>query len=133
MSLIINENYGTVTHIEGSNVTINNNTRTTELSKEPTVFKDIEDVHFEDAQQFCYYLNIEQIKDSDIWKPSDIEDKLRQACEADAKTLATFLKKYTDLGYLDFHGDSKKKILVTLQEHFPTMRKYSYQNFANYF
>ena len=81
----------------------------------------------------CSYINIEAVLKAGIWQPEQIEEKLRQTCEKDSKALAKFLRDYEKMGYLDFHGDSKKKILETLQEHFPTMRHYEYYTFATYF
>lgn len=57
----------------------------------------------------------------------------REAAESDAKTLATFLKKYRQMGVLDFHGYSKKQIFKCIRAYFPTMRKYGYDNFVAYF
>ena len=81
----------------------------------------------------CKYINIEVVLQSGIWQPEQIEEKLREACEKDSKTLATFLREYEKLGYLNFHGDSKTKILETLRAHFPSMRRYGYNTFAAYF
>jgi hypothetical protein len=37
------------------------------------------------------------------------------------------------MGVLDFHGYSKKQIFKCIRAHFPTMRKYGYDNFVAYF
>ena len=50
-----------------------------------------------------------------------------------AKTLAAFLKKYRQMGVLDFKGMDKKQIFAELRSCFPTMRHYSYSNFIYYF
>ena len=57
----------------------------------------------------------------------------RNATEGDGKQLAAFLKKYEQLGVLDFNGFEKKEILSVLQGFFPTMKKYTYNNFVFYF
>ena len=57
----------------------------------------------------------------------------RDAAESDAKTLAAFLKKYHQLGVLDFRGKDKKEIFAELQAYFPSMKRYSYRNFTVYF
>ena len=85
------------------------------------------------SMNLCPYIHIEGILKNGIWQPEQIEEKLRQACEQDSKALATFLRENEKLGYLDFHGDSKTKILKTLRAHFPSMRQYEYNTFATYF
>ena len=81
----------------------------------------------------CPYIHIEGLLDTGIWTPQQFEQKLREACEQDSKTLANFLKENEKKGYLDFHGDSKTKVLETLRTHFPSMRQYGYNTFATYF
>ena len=68
-----------------------------------------------DAQSIslCPYINVEGVQQTGIWQPEQLENKLREACEQDSKTLANFLKENEKKGYLDFHGDSKQKILNT--------------------
>lgn len=81
----------------------------------------------------CAYIQIEGILNTGIWQPEQFEQKLREACEQDSKTLATFLRENEKKGYLHFHGDSKTKVFETLRNHFPSMRKYGYNTFATYF
>ena len=81
----------------------------------------------------CPYICLEGLAATGIWQPQQFEDKLREACSLDGKALAAFLRENEKRGYLNFHGDSKSKILDTLREHFPTMRKYGYTNFSTYF
>lgn len=85
------------------------------------------------SASLCVYINIEGLKATGIWTPEEFEEKLREACEADVKILVAFLRENEKKGYLNFHGDKKTKVLKTLQEHFPTMRRYKYNNFAAYF
>ena len=81
----------------------------------------------------CPYIDIEGLLATGIWQPQQFEQKLREACEQDSNTLAVFLRENEKKGYLNFHGDSKIKVLETLRAHFPSMRKYSYNTFATYF
>ncbi len=81
----------------------------------------------------CTYIDVEKVQEAGIWQPEQIEEKLREACERDSKTLATFLKDFEKKGYFNFHGDPKTKILKTLRAHFPSMRQYEYNTFATYF
>ena len=83
--------------------------------------------HKEDS---CCYINREQILKNGIYTLQQFENLLRQAAENDAPSLVKFLKKYLSTGDLDFHGDSRTKIHRNLQEHFPSMRKYSDRNFT---
>ena len=81
----------------------------------------------------CAYIQIEGLRATGIWQPEQFEDKLREACEQDSKTLASFLRENEKKGYLHFHGDSKTKVFKTLRAHFPSMRRYEYNTFATYF
>ena len=81
----------------------------------------------------CPYINIEGLLATGVWQPQQFEEKLREACEQDSNTLAVFLRENEKKGYLNFHGDSKTKVLETLRAHFPSMRRYSYNTFATYF
>ena len=81
------------------------------------------------AGECCRYIDTEAVANS-TYSLSEFEKKLQQACESEAHVLGQFIHKYTKIGYLDFHGESKKKIFCTLREYFPTMRQYGYRNFA---
>ena len=85
------------------------------------------------STHICPYIDIEGLLTTGIWQPHQFEDKLREACEQDSNSLATFLRENEKKGYLNFHGDSKTKVLETLRAHFPSMRRYSYNTFATYF
>lgn len=81
-------------------------------------------------EDICCYINREQILKNGIYTLQQFENLLQQAAENDAPSLVKFLKKYLSTGDLDFHGDSRTKIHRNLQEHFPSMRKYSDRNFT---
>lgn len=81
----------------------------------------------------CRYIDKDKLVETGIHTLEEFTDKLRKACEQDAKYLGDFLTKYYKLGYLDFHGDGKKKIYEHLKECFPGAIKYSYPNFTQYF
>jgi hypothetical protein len=81
----------------------------------------------------CRYIDKDKLAQTGIHTEEQFTTMLRQACEQDAKTLGAFLKKYYKMGYLDFHGDSKKKIYDHLKACFPGAIKYSYPNFTQYF
>lgn len=85
------------------------------------------------SSSLCVYIDIEGLRKTGIWTAEEFEEKLREACEQDVKILVAFLRENEKKGYLNFHGDKKAKVLKTLQEHFPTMRQYKYNNFAAYF
>ena len=82
------------------------------------------------AGEQCRYIDVDALNKGGVYSLDDFEKKLRKACESEARVLAAFLRKYEKIGYLDFHGESKKRILAHLQECFPTMRRYGYPNFA---
>ena len=81
----------------------------------------------------CPFVVTEKLTDLGLYSLEQFEIMYREAAESDAKTLATFLKKYRQMGVLDFHGYSKKQIFKCIRAHFPTMRKYGYDNFVAYF
>ena len=81
----------------------------------------------------CRYIDKDKLAQTGIHTEEQFTTMLRQACEQDAKTLGAFLKKYYKMGYLDFHGDSKKKIYDHLKACFQGAIKYSYPNFTQYF
>jgi hypothetical protein len=78
----------------------------------------------------CRYIDVDALNKAGIHTLEEFEKMLCQACESEAKVLGIFLRKYEKLGYLDFHGESKRKILAHLREFCPTMRQYGYKNFA---
>ena len=82
---------------------------------------------------FCAYLVPEKIAEMSIATPEQVEAEMRAEAEKDAKHFAAWLRKKEKAGILHFHGDTKKQILITLQEHFPTMKRYTYNNFIAYF
>ena len=94
--------------------------------------QEVVDIDYEPLDAYCEYIDKQALLQAGVYTPLEFEAMLRSACEQDAPTLANFLRKYQQLHYLDFHGHSKKKIFATLSAHFPTMRKYSYANFATY-
>ena len=94
---------------------------------------DIVDADYVPVSDCCPYLDIRKLREESVYQPLEFENMLQKSAENDAGTLAAFLNKYRKLGYLDFHGDSKRQIYQTLRTYFPTMRPYSYQNFAAYF
>lgn len=81
----------------------------------------------------CAYLVPEKIAEMGIATPEQVEAEMRGEAEKDAKHFAAWLRKKEKAGILHFHGDTKKQILMTLQEHFPTMKRYTYNNFIAYF
>ena len=82
------------------------------------------------AGEQCRYIDVDTLNKSGVYSLDEFEKMMRKACESEARVLAAFLRKYEKIGYLDFHGENKKRILAHLQECFPTMRLYKYPNFA---
>ena len=83
--------------------------------------------------KLCTYLVREKISEMGIDTPEQVESEMRAEAEKDAKHFAAWLRRKEKAGILNFHGDTKKQILITLQEHFPTMKRYTYNNFIAYF
>ena len=80
--------------------------------------------------EICRYIDIDALNKVGTYSLEVFDKMLRQACASTAKELGAFLRKYEKIGYLDFHQESKKKILEHLQACYPTMRPYKYKNFA---
>ena len=81
----------------------------------------------------CPFLVPDKLTELGLYSLEQFETMFREAAESDAKTLATFLKKYRQMGVLDFKGKDKKQIFAELRACFPTMKRYSYSNFIYYF
>ena len=97
--------------------------------------EDVEEVKSEPAAQSSDlpFLVLEKLKELNLYTLEKFEEMYRKAVKGDAKTLAKFLKKYSELQVLDFQGKDKKQILTILQERFPEDITYGYTNFATYF
>lgn len=93
--------------------------------------EDIEPV--QEQERNCPFVVAEKLRELNLYTYEEFAHMYRKAAETDAKTLAEFLTKYRQLGVLDFKNYEKKEILETLQAYFPTMKKYSYNNFVYYF
>lgn len=93
--------------------------------------EDIEPV--QEQERNCPFVVAEKLRELNLYTYEEFVHMYRKAAETDAKTLAEFLTKYRQLGVLDFKNCEKKEILERLQAYFPTMKKYSYNNFVYYF
>ena len=122
-------------HVETQNVYLsaNDNTIADYVKQRTNSYQQVVDVDYEPIEEYCEYIDKQALARYDLYTPMEFESMLRKACEQDAPSLVAFLKRYQKSGLLDFHGDKKKKIFETLRSHFPTMRDYTYTNFANYF
>ena len=69
----------------------------------------VEDVTPIEKHVPCPFLVPDKLTDLGLYSLEQFEIMYREAAESDAKTLATFLKKYRQMGVLYFHGYSKKK------------------------
>lgn len=122
----------------GDHIDIHDNTSVNFYQGENTKETSTHETCVEDAvpivkQAPCPFLVTEKLTELGLYTPEQFENMFREAAESDAKTLAAFLKKYRQMGVLDFKGMDKKQIFAKLQEYFPTMRRYSYSNFIYYF
>ena len=136
--IVINHFHILGNDIAGDHIDIHDNTsvnfyqgeNTKETSTHETCVEDVVPIV---EQAPCPFLVTEKLAEIGLYTPEQFENMFREAAESDAKTLAAFLKKYRQMGVLDFKGMDKKQIFVKLQESFPTMRRYSYSNFIYYF
>ena len=92
-----------------------------------------EDVQ-EATSRYCKYIDVVRFTEANKGQSYTIEDyenTLHEASKGTAKSFAKVLTNGLKAGFLDFHGDDKKAILTYFQQHFPDMKKYSYQNFSD--
>ena len=133
MSVILNSPNVVIGHMSGGTININNcATAEQQAKKDRPECEDIEPVQ-EQQERNCPFVVAEKLRELNLYTYEEFVHMYRRAAETDAKTLAEFLNKYRQLGVLDFKNYEKKEILETLQEYFPTMKKYSYSNFIYYF
>ena len=79
------------------------------------------------------FLVPDKLQELGTYTLEEFTNMYREAVEGEGPQLAAFLKKYKQLGIFDFRGYEKKEILAILQDYFPTMKKYTYNNFVFYF
>ena len=85
----------------------------------------------EKQEVLCPYINGDALAAKHTYTVQEFQTMLRQHCEQEAKVLVQFLIQQEKYGNLDFHGANKKQRYNMLRQCFPTMRVYSYQNFAD--
>ena len=94
------------------------------------------DIHDNPSATFYHHQPVPSpatVKELGLYTQEQFEVLFREAAEKDAKTFTLFLKKYRQLGVLDFRGYDKKQIFAILQASFPSMKQYTYRNFVEYF
>jgi hypothetical protein len=136
--IVINHFHIHGNYIAGDGIDIHDNPSSTFCQGQHFPIKTTDIVTVEDVTPIekhipCPFVVTEKLTDLGLYSLEQFEIMYREAAESDAKTLATFLKKYRQMGVLDFKGMDKKQIFAKLQESFPTMRRYSYSNFIYYF
>ena len=100
-----------------------------------------EDVEFEDVtpvetptQAEAYpFVVAEKLAELNLYTMSEFEQKYREAAANGAPVFAKFLKKYRELGVLDFGRLNKKQIFYLLRDFFKDEIGYDYNNFITYF
>ena len=137
---VINQFHFYGTFIAGDNFDIHDNSSVTFYQGQPLTTNtptastaDVEEVTPIVEHAPCPFLVPEKLTELGLYTPEQFESMFREAAESDAKTLALFLKKYRQMGVLDFKDKDKKQIFAELRACFPTMKKYSYSNFIYYF
>lgn len=106
-----------------------------------------EDVEFEDVtvvsdetektpdgkRQLFPFVVAEKLTELNLYTMSEFEQKYREAAANGAPVFAKFLKKYRELGVLDFGRLNKKQIFYQLRDFFKDEIGYDYNNFITYF
>ena len=136
--IVINHFHIHGNYIAGDGIDIHDNPSSTFCQGQHFPIKTTDIVTVEDVTPIvehapCPFLVTEKLTDLGLYSLEQFEIMYREAVESDAKTLATFLKKYRQMGVLDFKGKDKKQIFAILRSSFPSMKQYSYRNFIEYF
>ena len=103
-------------------IVLSNNSKVTEMEKPKRISK-----------QTMPFIVSEKLEELGLYTLEEFQCLYREAVGGNAKTLASFLKKYRELKVLDFDGKNKKQIFNKLQECFPDQIKYDYNNFISYY
>ena len=121
MSLFIQNNHGTINHIEKSAVTINNGQTVVEPQKQNAPqTEDVEEQHFALLTAQCIQEGKAQV----------VEAELRSAASGSAQKLMQCIRTNEALGYIDTKNLSSQALYDALNACFGL--KYKYQNFAKY-
>lgn len=120
-------------HDNHKEITIHNAGNTSEIVRQ-FMADDIEPVQTEEiTPSDLPFLVVSKLRDLNLYSLQEFEGMYRKAVEGDAKTLASFLKKFRDLQVLDVKGKNKKQIFAELKDFFGDRIDYSYPNFAAYY
>lgn len=79
------------------------------------------------------FLVVSKLQELNLYTLQAFEDKYRKAVRSDAKTLASFIKKYSELEVLDVKERNKKQIFEELKAYFGAELDFGYPNFAAYY
>lgn len=125
MSLFIQNNHGTINHIEHSTVTINNGQSVVEpQKKEPP---QTEEVAFEEVRTE-FSLLTEQCRREN--KVSSVEAELRAACQGTAVELWRVIRTNEALGYVSANCLSTAKVYRAFTDYFGAL-PYTERNFRD--
>jgi hypothetical protein len=127
MSLIINNNYGTINHIENSVVTISNGQTTLEQQKKDAPQTEVQEVAFEDVRREFALLTEQCRKEN---KVSAVESELRAACKGTAVSLWRVIRTNEALGYLSADRLSTAKVYRAFTDYFGAL-PYTERNFRD--
>ena len=125
MSLFIQNNHGTINHIEHSTVTISNGQTTVETKKQPA--PQAEEVAFEEVRTE-FSLLTEQCRREN--KVSSVEAELSAACKGTAVELWRVIRTNEALGYLSANRLSTAKVYRAFTDYFGDL-PYTERNFRD--
>lgn len=96
--------------------------------------EDIEPVQTEkETPSDLPFLVVSKLQELNLYSLQEFEGKYRKAVRSDAKTLASFIKKYSELEVLDIKDRNKKQIFEELKAYFGAELDFGYPNFAAYY
>jgi len=127
MSLFIQNNHGTINHIENSTVTIHNGRTTVEPQKQEAPQAEVQDVAFEQVRSEFTLLTELCRKEN---KVSVVEAELRAACKGTAVELWRVIRMYEALGYLSANRLTTAKVYRAFTDYFGVL-PYTERNFRD--
>ena len=80
----------------------------------------------------CPFLVPDKLTELGLYSLEQFETMFREAAESDAKTLAAFLKKYRQMGVLDFKGMDKKQIFAAMSNYSESDPAQLHRSFRDY-
>ena len=125
-------NIGKVNTINHNDITINTNADHAADVLRTVMAEEVTDETVRD-REYCPYIQPDKLKEVGVYTIEQFDQLVSREAEQPAPVFAKFLHKHEKSGYLRFEDQSKRQVFDTLHAYYPSMKDYSYGNFALYF